>query len=325
MAAAGKLAPAALASLQDLLLADGAPPVIWLQGQGCDGCAVSLLNSIHYASIDDLLLNTIDLKFQNNLMAASGDLAVSAAQAAGAEPGYVLIVEGAIPTGASGKYCRLWPGMSMYDGLTSFSGNAAYILALGACATFGGTSAGAPNPTEAKGVGEILGADDRLINIPGCPPHPDWLVGTVVYLLTNGHVPPLDAHRRPLQYFGTRIHDHCFNRREYCGEGVIADQLSDEGCMEFLGCKGKKTYSDCPIRKWNSPETGDYGVNWCIGARSPCLGCVEPTFPDGMSPFYVYSPTPLMDGDQTDPPTQDDAVDSRRIKERPADRSTGRR
>ena len=125
----------------------------------------------------------------------------------------------------------------------------------------------------------------RLINVPGCPAHPDWFVGTVTYLLTAGHIPPLDAYRRPLQYFGERIHDNCFKRRQYCGEQVFADHLSDEGCMEFLGCKGKHTYSDCPIRKWNSDGAEQYGVNWCVGARSPCLGCVNPNFPDGMSPF----------------------------------------
>ncbi len=292
MAAAGRMTPAALASLGDVLRGEDAPPVIWLQGAGCDGCAVSFLNSVHYATVDDLLVNTIDLEFQNNLMAAAGDLAVSAAQAAGAEPGYILVVEGAIPTGAEGRYCRLWPGMTMHDGLISFSANASYIVALGSCACYGGVSAGAPNPTEAKGVGEILGTDSRLINVPGCPAHPDWFVGTIAYLLTNGHTPPLDVHRRPLQFFGKRIHDNCFKRREYCGEGVIADQLGDIGCMEFLGCKGKKTHSDCFMRKWNSSGPGQYGVNWCIGARSPCLGCVNPTFPDGMSPFYVYSPTP---------------------------------
>ena len=79
---------------------------------------------------------------------------------------------------------------------------------------------------------------------------------------------------------------------------MLAGQLSDAGCMEFLGCKGKKTYSDCPLRKWNAGSAGQYGVNWCIGARSPCLGCVEPSFPDGMSPFYVYSPTTDKSGER---------------------------
>jgi hydrogenase small subunit len=290
--AAGQMSRTAFGQLTKVLRNEGAPRVIWLQGAGCDGCAISFLNSIHYASADALLTNTIDLEFQNNLMAAAGDLAVAAAQAASAEPGYILVVEGAIPIGASGRYCRLWPGVTMHDALLSISQNAAFIIALGACASFGGVSSGAPNPTEAKGVGEILVGDTRLINIPGCPAHPDWLVGTITYLLTNGHLPPLDADRRPLEYFGRRIHDNCFKRRKYCGEPVTAGQLGDEGCMELLGCKGKKSYSDCYMRKWNSSGPGEYGVNWCIGARSPCLGCVQPNFPDGMSPFYVYSPTP---------------------------------
>jgi NiFe hydrogenase small subunit HydA len=296
--AAGRLAPSALARLREVLGGRDAPRVIWLQGAGCDGCAVSVLNSIHYASFDQLLLSTLDVKFQSNVMAAAGDLAVSAAQSAGAQPGYILVVEGAIPTGAGGKYCRLWPGMSMHQALQSFSGNAAYILTLGTCAAYGGVSAGAPNPTRAKGVGQLLGSDPRLINLPGCPAHPDWMVGTITYLITNGHTPPLDAHRRPLEFFGKRVHDNCFKRHTLCGQPVLADQLSAEGCMEYLGCKGKKTYSDCPMRKWNSGGAGQFGVNWCVGSHSPCLGCVQPTFPDGMSPFYVYSPTPDQpDGD----------------------------
>jgi len=294
---AGKMTPAALAALQKVLRQEGAPRVIWLQGAGCDGCAVSLLNSIHYTTVDSLLLNTIDLEFQSNLMAASGDLAVSAAQAAAAEPGYILVVEGAIPTAAEGRYCMAWTGTTMLGAVQQFSTNAAFIIALGACASYGGVSSGAPNPTQARGVGEILGSDPRLINVPGCPAHPDWAIGTITYLLNNGHVPPLDAHRRPLEYYGRRIHDNCLNRRKYCGTPVFADQLSHEGCMEYLGCKGKHTYSDCPLRKWNSPAQGRSGVNWCIGAHSPCLGCVNPSFPDGMSPFYVYLPEARQAGD----------------------------
>ena len=297
--AVGRLAPAALARLAERLTGRDAPRVIWLQGAGCDGCAISFLNSVSLATADDAVLNTLDVRFQNNLMAAAGDLAVSAAQAAGAEPGYILIIEGAIPTGAGGKYCTLWPGMSMHAGVQTFAANAGFIVALGSCAAFGGVSAGTPNPTEAKGVGQVLGSDPRLINVPGCPAHPDWLVGTLVYLMTNGHLPPLDAHRRPLEFYGKRIHDHCFKRHKLCGSPVLAEQLGEEGCMEFLGCKGKKTYSDCPLRKWNSSGPECFGVNWCIGAHSPCLGCVQPTYPDGMSPFYVYSPTdelPAEDG-----------------------------
>jgi NiFe hydrogenase small subunit HydA len=298
--AAGHLVPAALARLEEALRDRDKPPVIWLQGAGCDGCAVSLLNSIHYAAVDDLLLNTLDVKFQSNLMAAAGDMAVSAAQAAGAAPGYVLVVEGAIPVGATGRYCTVWPDMTMHAALLAFAPNAGFIIALGTCASYGGMSGGAPNPTDARGVGEILGDDPRLINIPGCPAHPDWLVGTITYLITNGHVPPLDTHKRPLEFFGRRIHDDCFNKRTYCGDPILAAELSGVGCMEYLGCKGKHTNSDCPMRKWNSSGAGEYGVNWCIGARSPCLGCVNPNFPDGMSPFYEHLPEPAREGEGSD-------------------------
>jgi len=290
--AAGRLAPAALARLEEALRSPNAPRVIWLQASGCDGCAISFLNSVHYATADDLLLNTLDVKFQSNLQAAAGDLAISALQAAAAQPGYILIVEGAIPTGANGRFCRAWTGTTMVDALQSLAPNAAFIVALGACASYGGVTRGAPNPTGAKGLGQILGNDSRLINIPGCPAHPDWLVGTLVYLINNGRVPPLDQHRRPLEFFSRRIHDNCFKRRKYCGQPVFAPQLGEVGCMEYLGCKGKHTYADCPIRKWNSRGEGQYGVNWCVAARSPCLGCVNPNFPDGMSPFFVYLPAP---------------------------------
>jgi hydrogenase small subunit len=290
--AAGRLAPSVLADLVRKLDGRDAPRVIWLQGAGCDGCAISLLNSVHYATVDDVLVNTVDMQFQSNLMAAAGDLAVSAVQAAGAAPGYILVIEGAIPVGADGRYCIVWPNTTMHEAVLQFAPDAAYIVALGACASFGGVSGGAPNPCDARGVGEIIGNDPRLVNLPGCPAHPDWLVGTLSYIITNGHAPPLDQHHRPLEYFGRRIHDNCFKSRKYCGESVFAPQLSEEGCMEFLGCKGKHTHSDCPIRKWNSSGEGREGVNWCIGARSPCLGCVNPNFPDGMSPFYEYLPGP---------------------------------
>ena len=71
------LTASGLINLQRVLALEGGPPVIWLQGQGCTGCSVSLLNSIYYATIDDLLLNTIDLEFHPTVMAAAGDLAAS--------------------------------------------------------------------------------------------------------------------------------------------------------------------------------------------------------------------------------------------------------
>lgn len=282
------LTPKMLADLRSVLrMRSSRPPVIWLQGQGCSGCSVSLLNTIRYATADALLTETIDLEFHPTLMASAGEVAVSAAEAAQLAGGYVLAVEGAIPTGEAGEYCHLWPGTTMVDAVEAFAENAAYILAIGTCAAYGGIPAGAPNPTGAHGVQQVLGAMPNLVNIPGCPTHPDWIVGTIAHILATGSPPPLDTFKRPMMFFGSRVHDTCaFKRLKYCGQRIMADELGDYGCLEDLGCKGKTTYADCPVRKWNSGTPNKHGDSWCIGAGSPCHGCTEFSFPDGKSPFF---------------------------------------
>jgi hydrogenase small subunit len=279
MAGALGLSSSGLIKLQRALASEGAPPVVWLQGQNCTGCSVSLLNTIHYMTIDELLLNTIDLEFHSTVMAAAGDLAVSAAETAHDAGGYILVIEGAIPVAENGKYCYLWPGMTALEGVEVFSENAAYIVAVGTCAAYGGLAAGEPNPTGAKGVSEII-RGKPLINLPGCPTHPDWIVGTIAHLLTYGEAPRLDTLGRPRDYYQKTVHSQCPNQKSHT-KNLFAEELSEPGCLYKLGCQGMWTGADCPIRKWNS------GVNWCIGGRSPCQGCTEPDFPDGKSPWYT--------------------------------------
>lgn len=154
--AAGVLPRSAVADLVAALEDDARPRAVWLQGSGCDGCAVSFLNRVHSATPEEVLTQVVAAGFQSNLMAAAGDLAVGAALAAAAQPGCILIVEGAIPIGAQGRFCTLWPGMTMHQALLDFAANASFIVALGACASFGGVTGGAPNPTGAEGVAGIL-------------------------------------------------------------------------------------------------------------------------------------------------------------------------
>ena len=269
---------------------DGAPPVVWLQGQGCTGCSVSLLNSINYMTVDEVLIDTLDVKFHPTVMASAGDMAVEAAEATREAGGYVLVVEGAIPVAEDGHYCHLWETpegrpVTMQEAVESFAPGAIAVLAVGTCACYGGMSAGAPNPTGALGVDDALnylGLEATVINIPGCPSHPDWIVGTVAALLA-GEMPELDSYGRPKEFFRLKVHRKCPNRKR----NRQAKVLSDRGCLVGLGCKGQQTRADCPVRKWNSPGQGQTGVNWCIGARNPCQGCTEPDFPDGKSPFYT--------------------------------------
>jgi hydrogenase small subunit len=253
-----------------------APPVVWIQAQGCSGCSVSLLNTIHYMTADTLLAGTINLNYHSTLMSAAGDMASAEAMSTALNGGYVLVVEGAIPMGAFEDCCYLWPGMTAWDGVRALARNAARVIAVGSCSSYGGVVAGSPNPTNAGSVADCIGKK-RVINIPGCPAHPDWIVGTVATLL-RGRVPELDSARRPKMFFSTKVHERC-------------PYKDDEGprsrCLIGEGCRGKEVYSDCPTRRWNASSPQGFGVNWCVGAGSPCHGCTEPNFPDGMSPFFV--------------------------------------
>ena len=289
----------------------GGTPVVWLQAQACTGCSVSLLNSISIMGADQLLTATLDVKYHPNLMAAAGDAASGAANAARSKGGYVLVVEGAIPTAAKGLCCTVWAGTTAQKAVQDFAQNALLCVAVGTCSSFGGMSAGKPNPTKAVPLGRIL-RGRPVVNLPGCPAHPDWVVGTIAYVLKYGKAPALDTFGRPTMFYGTRMHDLCphlasfnslFTKRlgHAKGKGCFSchsandddvkgpDVLTDGGCLYAFGCKGLVTKCDCPTRKWNASAQGGVGVNWCVGAKSPCIGCTEPGFPDVMSPFNTLS------------------------------------
>jgi hydrogenase small subunit len=163
--------------------------------------------------------------------------------------------------------------------------NAAAVIAMGTCASFGGIPAGAPNPTQCVSIGELLakkGIKTPVVNIPGCPPHPDWLIGTVVAVALYGLekvAATLDELGRPKMFFGKCIHETCPRRADF-DAARFARKFGDRGCLYELGCKGPVSFADCPTRMFNS------GTNWCVGAGSPCHGCTEPDFPDRLSPLY---------------------------------------
>jgi hydrogenase small subunit len=268
-------------------------PVLWLQTATCSGCSVSVLNSVA-PKISDLLLQEvipgthINVRFQATIMAGSGDAVLEILEATPRQrPGeYLLVVEGSVPTADDGAYAELGE-RSMAERVVDLAGAASAVIALGTCASFGGIFAAEPNPAGCRAVRPFLaerGVEATVINVPGCPPHPDWFVGTVAALLLSGpSAVPIDDLGRPMRFFGQLIHENC-PRRAYFDEGKFAQHLSDEGCLYELGCKGTVTHADCPLRRWN------HGTNWVIGSGAPCNGCTEPEFPDLISPMYERIP-----------------------------------
>ena len=261
--------------------AAGKPPVIWLQGSCCSGCSVSLLNSVE-TPVFELLNKIISLSYHPTIMEDASENAISRMEAiAGRNKGkYILIIEGAVPQGDNGLFCTVGikdgREITMSEMAAQLAENAGAIAAVGTCASYGGIPAAEPNPSAASSVEEFLGRS--VINIPGCPPHPDWIIGTLAHLIMYG-APELDDYNRPLMFFENNIHEHCPNLADF-DDDKLAEEFGEDTCLGMLGCKGPMTNADCPTRKWNNKN------NWCIGARSVCFGCTESGFPDDMSPFY---------------------------------------
>ena len=260
------------------------PPVIWLSGQDCAGCSISFINSSNPGTAE-LVLDTISLRYHEALMAAAGHVSEKALKDTIKEGGYVLVVEGSIPT-IDPRFCQV-AGNNFVDIVAEAAGNAAAVIAIGACATYGGIPGDCAPPGKGMGVGEAmengLVPKKALINDPTCPAHPERIIGTVVYYLLYGKPPALDRVGRPVVFYDKLIHDNCERRGHFENGEFLTDWNSFEQrnwCMYLKGCKGPFTYSDCPKRRWSD------GLNWCIGCSSVCQGCAEPAFYTGMSPLY---------------------------------------
>lgn len=292
MGLGGVATPTIAAALQRLT--HKRPPVLWLHGLACSGCSVSLLNSENPDPLE-LLTKHIHLNFHSTLSTATGQVAVDAIESTIENGDFVLVVEGSIPAKMP-KACKLnhepigdlilraAKAAKKVDGPNNHS--VPLIIAAGACAAFGGVPAAENNPTGAVSVEEYLshrGQDALVLNLPGCPVHPDWIVGSLAHVLAFG-LPELDKQNRPTMFYGKTIHDQCPRFSDYEREN-FAEHFGDDGCLFKLGCVGPETYADCTVRRWNG------GASDCIKAGAPCIGCASPAFSlEARFPFYRMNP-----------------------------------
>jgi F420-non-reducing hydrogenase small subunit len=175
-----------------------------------------------------------------------------------------------------------------------------FLIALGTCACHGGVPAQAnmfkneevfekvfrqspstdpsPNPEDPNvpqwtptcaAVDEVVKVD---ISIPGCPPHPDWIVEAITALLEGKTAWSLPERS---------VCDTCpVIREKKSGGGPVKRWLRnmefnpEEGlekmrCFNEVGflCNGPVTLAGC---------AGKAGVPRCIQARTPCRGCFGP-------------------------------------------------
>jgi hydrogenase small subunit len=271
------LPPGAVAAMAEGLAAARRQSVIWLSFQECTGCTESITRSFS-PTLEDLIFNFISLDYHHTLQAASGVAAEEARMAAMTEnkDKYVVVVDGSVPLKHDGVYSAI-AGISNLQMLEETVKDAFAVISVGTCAAFGGLPHADPNPTGAVAISELVG-DKPIINIPGCPPLPEAMTGTISYILSFGQIPELDDLGRPMAFFGEAIHDRCY-RRPFYERGMFAKSFDDEGarkgwCLFELGCKGPITYNACATQKWNG------GVSFPIQSGHGCIGCSEPGFWD---------------------------------------------
>lgn len=271
--------------------------VLWLQSGGCGGCSMSLLNAESPDLYTTLKSANIELLWHPSLSEVSVDhfqqllidilndkIQLDA-----------LCLEGSVMQGPNGTgrfHILAGTGKPMMEWLQQLSEKAKYTLAIGSCAAFGGITAAGGNLTEATGLqydgkqeGGLLNPQWQsngglpVINIAGCPTHPNWVSDTLMQL-SFGELgkEELDDLNRPRSYTNHLVHHGC-PRNEYYEYKASAEKTSDQGCMmENMGCLGTQAHADCNTRLWN-------GQGSCLRGGYACINCTAPEFEEPNHPF----------------------------------------
>ncbi|MCI2242176.1 hydrogenase small subunit [Adlercreutzia faecimuris] len=270
-------------------------PVIWIEGASCTGCTESFAQ-IETPDVATVVLDLISLNYSETLSAAAGH-SVEEAKAQTIEAGnYILVYEGAVLEGWGGNALRV-AGEVGTAALVDAAKSANAVVALGSCAVNGGWCAAHPNPSNAMGVQEYLkkaGVEATVVNVPGCPANPEWLMSVLVDVVVMKDpsllLARLNDMAMPNDIFGQTIHDNCERRGHFeNGEFVYEFGSEEEAkgyCLYPLGCRGPQTKSNCGVILWNNRRS------WCVQAGAPCIGCCEAN-PNNPGQNWVEVNTPF--------------------------------
>jgi uptake hydrogenase small subunit len=279
--------------------------LLWLQSGGCGGCSLSLLCAEGPDLFTSLESAGINLLWHPSISEASNREFIDLLEAilAGQERLDFLCLEGSVVRGpeGSGKFHRLaGTGEPMMHWIERLAKVAGHVIAVGSCAAYGGITAAGGNPSEACGLqydetleGGLLGkrftdpSGLPVINIAGCPVHPNWVTETLVQIAFDDlRREDLDEWGRPRSYADHLVHHGC-PRNEFYEYKASAEKPSDLGCMmEHLGCLGTQAHADCNTRLWN-------GEGSCLRGGYACINCTAPGFEET---GHTFTQTPKIAG-----------------------------
>lgn len=185
-----------------------------------------------------------------------------------------LLIEGAI---SSNEYIFSISNNSTNNLLEKLALKSKYLICVGSCASFGGIHAKFSQNSEIFSVKKALekvnlkNLNEQIINLSGCPVHPEWILQTLFILKTFGKI-SLDEFSRPKELYSTFAHHGC-TRNEYFEWKVEGEFGQKEGCLFYnQGCRGPMTHSSCNKILWNE-------ISSKTRVGMPCIGCTEIDFP----------------------------------------------
>jgi hydrogenase small subunit len=266
--------------------------VLWFQAGACSGNTMSFLNAEEPNVVDLIVDFGLELLWHPSLGMELGDNAkkIFTDCASGARPLDIFVLEGTVIRGPDGSGSMdMFAERPMLDWVTELANAASIVVAIGDCACWGGIPAMEPNPSDSTGLqvhkrvrGGFLGKDWRskaglpVINIPGCPAHPDWITQIIVALATGRTADiALDELHRPQTFFKTFTQTGCTRVQffDYKQSTATFGEGTRTGCLFYeFGCRGPMTHSPCNRILWNRQSSK-------TRAGMPCLGCTEPEFP----------------------------------------------
>ncbi len=241
------------------------PKLLWLQGVTCNGNSHSFLN---LESLEQLL-DKFELLY-HPLLASTYSLCEIVSLQMSCD---ILIFEGTYDP----EFQR--NNIALKELIPYYALQSKHIIALGTCASFGGMFQSLA-PERNSGLiyqgededGPLLEQKKKVINLSGCPVHPEWLATTLQMLLDEYKI-ALDDLQRPRELYSSLAHHGC-TRNEYFEWKVDTKGFGlKEGCLFYEnGCRAPLTHASCNTILWNE-------VSSKTRVGTPCFGCTEPSFP----------------------------------------------
>jgi NiFe hydrogenase small subunit HydA len=280
--------------------------LLWLQGGACSGNTMSFLNAEEPSACDLVTDFGINVLWHPSLGVELGDNLQKILRdcISGKIKLDIFVFEGTIVNapGGTGEWNR-FAGRPMKDWAKDLANAATFVVAVGDCATWGGIPATAPNPSDSTGLqflkrasGGMLGKEWKsksglpVVNIPGCPAHPDWITQIVVAIATGrGGDIAIDEFQRPKTFFQSFTQTGCTRNMHFAYKVSATEFGQRKGCLFYdLGCRGPMTHSPCNRILWNRQSSK-------TRAGMPCLGCTEPEFPFfDLAPGTVFKTQTVM-------------------------------